>query len=58
MGSIRGNGDGEALVGVYDLEANIVGQTAVHPSFDFDDHNSPVFFQRFRRIIAHGLCTA
>jgi hypothetical protein len=47
IGSVRGNGDGEALVGVYDLAAGkAMGSVVVHPKFDRDDHNSPVFWVR------------
>ncbi len=44
MGSVRGNGKGEALVGIYDLNTRkSLGSVTMHPSFDRDDHNSPVF---------------
>jgi len=47
IGSVRGNGAGEALVGVYDLKAGKqMGSVTVNPSFDRDDHNSPVFHVR------------
>jgi rhamnogalacturonyl hydrolase YesR len=47
MGSVKGSGDGEALIGVYDLEANKpLGNVTVHAKFDKDDHNSPVFHAR------------
>lgn len=47
IGSVRGSGDGEALVGVYDLEAEApLGTVTMHPDFDRDDHNSPVFHVR------------
>ncbi|MCM2374043.1 BNR-4 repeat-containing protein [Aporhodopirellula aestuarii] len=44
VGSVRGNGNGEALVGVSDLDADEpLGSVIVSPQFDRDDHNSPVF---------------
>jgi hypothetical protein len=44
LGSVRGSGDGEALVGVYDLDSGAaVGTATMHPRFERDDHNSPVF---------------
>ncbi|HSH08788.1 MAG TPA: BNR-4 repeat-containing protein, partial [Oceanipulchritudo sp.] len=47
IGAVKGNGDGEAIVGVYDLEANQpLAKVVVNPAFDHDDHNSPVFFVR------------
>lgn len=47
IGSVRGNGDGEAIVGVYDLSAaKQLGSVVVHPRFDRDDHNCPVFYAR------------
>lgn len=47
MGSVKGNGDGKALVGVYDLErGKRLGSVTMHPKFDKDDHNSPVFHAR------------
>lgn len=47
VGSVRGNGDGEALVGVYDLDKKkSLGSVTMHPQFDRDDHNSPVFHVR------------
>jgi len=47
IGSVRGNGDGPAYVGVYDLNADQpVGIAEMNPSFDRDDHNSPVFYAR------------
>ncbi len=47
IGSVRGNGNGEALVGVYDLEKDeALGAVVLHPEFDRDDHNSPVFYAR------------
>lgn len=47
IGAVRGNGDGEALVGVYDLKAGKrLGSVVMHPSFDKDDHNSPTFHAR------------
>lgn len=47
IGGVEGNGKGAAAVGVYDLKAGkILGRTVVHPAFDRDDHNSPVFHIR------------
>jgi hypothetical protein len=47
IGSVRGNGNGEALVGIYDLQAKRpVGAVTMHSRFDKDDHNSPVFHAR------------
>jgi len=47
VGSVKGTGDGEAMVGVYDLEARQkLGNAVMHPQFDRDDHNSPVFYVR------------
>lgn len=47
VGGVRGNGNGEALVGVYDLNAGKpLGTVTMHPNFDKDDHNSPVFHVR------------
>ena len=47
LGSVKGNGAGEALIGVYDLKQNkALGSFTAHPKFDKDDHNSPVFFAR------------
>ena len=47
IGSVRGNGEGEALVGVYDLGAGKpLGTATLHTKFDRDDHNSPVFHVR------------
>lgn len=47
IGSVRGNGDGPALIGVYDLEKEKRRETFVaHAEFDRDDHNSPVFHAR------------
>ena len=44
IGAVRGNSNGEARVGVYDLEKGMpVGVAIVHPNLDRDDHNSPVF---------------
>ncbi len=44
IGSVSGNGAGPALVGVYDLNRDQpLGTVTVHPKFDRDDHNSPVF---------------
>ncbi len=47
IGSVRGNGDGEARVSVYDLKAGKpLGAVTAHPKFDRDDHNAPVFHVR------------
>lgn len=47
IGSVRGNGNGDALIGVYDLKQHkALGTFTAHPGFDRDDHNSPVFFPR------------
>jgi hypothetical protein len=47
MGSVKGIDKGEALIGVYDLKAKkALGSVVANPSFDRDDHNSPVFFAR------------
>ncbi len=47
VGSVRGNAGGEALVGVYDLrKQEPLGSVVLHPAFDRDDHNSPVFHAR------------
>ena len=47
MGTVKGNGTGAALVGVYDLEANKPrGTVLMQDEFDRDDHNSPVFHVR------------
>jgi hypothetical protein len=47
IGSVQGNNDGGALVGIYDLNARKpVGTVIMHPKFDRDDHNSPVFYAR------------
>lgn len=44
LGAVRGNGLGEARVGIYDLRAKQrVGSVILHPEMDRDDHNSPVF---------------
>lgn len=47
IGSVAGNGIGDAAVGVYDLEnQQLLGRTTLKPEFDHDDHNSPVFYAR------------
>ena len=47
IGGVAGNGGGEAVVGVYDLEKKIpLGRTVLHENFDRDDHNAPVFYPR------------
>ena len=45
IGAIRGNENGEAQVGIYDLKARKpIGIVTMHSRFDKDDHNSPVFY--------------
>ena len=47
IGSVAGNGIGDAAVGVYDLDnKQLLGRTTLKPDFDNDDHNSPVFYTR------------
>jgi len=47
IGSVAGNGIGDAAVGVYDLEnEKLLGRTTLQANFESDDHNSPVFYQR------------
>jgi rhamnogalacturonyl hydrolase YesR len=47
IGSVKGNGSGPALVGVYDLQAyKPLGTALMQDNFDRDDHNSPVFHVR------------
>ena len=47
MGAVKGGGDGEALIGVYDLEARqSLGTVTAQAAFDHDDHNAPVFHVR------------
>lgn len=47
IGGVAGNGPGEAVVGIYDIdEEMITGRTVVAPRFDHDDHNSPAFYAR------------
>lgn len=47
IGSVRGNSDGPALIGVYDLQNNKqLGTVVANAKFDRDDHNSPVFYVR------------
>lgn len=47
IGSVRGNGSGPALVGIYDLERDKqLGTVLMQDDFDRDDHNSPVFHVR------------
>lgn len=47
IGAVKGNGDGEALVGIYDLRAEkSLGPFVLHEKFDCDDHNSPVLYAR------------
>lgn len=45
IGSVAGNGLGDAAVGVYDLEdQQVLGRTSLQANFEHDDHNSPVFY--------------
>ena len=47
VGGVSGHGLGDAAAGVYDLtDAEILGRVTLHPDFDHDDHNSPVFYAR------------
>ena len=47
VGGVRGNGNGEATVGLFDVSlGKRLGSVTVHPDFDKDDHNSPVFHVR------------
>lgn len=47
IGSIKGSGTGDALIGVYDLEARKpLGIFVARKHFQRDDHNSPVFIRR------------
>ena len=47
IGSVKGSGGGEALIGIYDLQAGKpLGSFVAHDNFDRDDHNSPVFYAR------------
>ena len=47
VGSVQGNGSGDAVVGVFDLNTKKpLGRIVVHESFQHDDHNSPVFYAR------------
>lgn len=47
IGSVRGNGSGPALVGIYDLARDTqLGNVLMQDHFDNDDHNSPVFHVR------------
>ena len=47
IGSVRGNGDGPAYVGVYDLlKQRPVGIALMNADFKRDDHNAPVFYAR------------
>lgn len=44
LGGVEGNNKGSAVIGVYSLgKQAIAGRIEVHPNFDRDDHNSPVF---------------
>lgn len=47
MGTVKGNGSGPALVGIYDLaEQKPLGTVLMQDQFDRDDHNAPVFYAR------------
>lgn len=47
MGGVQGNGNGDALIGVYDLKTGaVLGRTEVCHDFDKDDHNAPAFWVR------------
>ncbi|MCA9214391.1 MAG: BNR-4 repeat-containing protein [Planctomycetales bacterium] len=47
IGGVKGNGDGQAHVSVFDLKTGSrIGQAELHSAFDNDDHNSPVFHRR------------
>ncbi len=47
IGTVKGNGSGQALVGVYDLlEQKLLGTVLMQDHFNKDDHNSPVFHIR------------
>lgn len=47
IGGVAGNGNGEAAIGVYDLDENRpLGRTVIAENFDHDDHNSPAFYPR------------
>jgi len=47
IGSVKGNGSGPALVGIYDFEAEkSLGNVLMQDRFGRDDHNSPVFYVR------------
>lgn len=47
MGAVRGNGNGEARIGLFDLQAKRPLEPFIAQSpFNADDHNSPVFFER------------
>lgn len=47
IGSVKGNGRGEARVGIYNLKTKeSLGSAIMHSSFGRDDHNSPVFYVR------------
>lgn len=47
IGSVRGNGSGDAVVGVYDIASKQpLGTVLMHENFDRDDHNAPVFYSR------------
>jgi hypothetical protein len=47
IGSVKGGGDGQALIGIYDLETKqALGNITAQGAFDHDDHNAPVFYAR------------
>ena len=47
IGGVEGNGSGDAVVGIYDLQQHqSVGRVVLHKGFRRDDHNSPVFYLR------------
>lgn len=47
IGGVSGHDEGEAAAGVYNLASDqLIGRAILHPDFDHDDHNSPVFYPR------------
>jgi len=47
IGGVAGNGRGDAAIGVYDLEHDLLlGRTTIAENFDHDDHNSPAVYVR------------
>ena len=47
IGAVKGNGDGEALIHVYDLtKQEPLARVVAMAGFDHDDHNSPAFLKR------------